>query len=1032
MNKIKNFHFTVYEYLIAYHAVNPSFTFLTRKRDSKKYKKEDGYILVGNDDYATAGLVNRKGANLSSRAISLFFVKTGENSFDVKLDINYNDDLNATDKNALDQLVSRLNLESNDTRQQVAVAQVKDDDTNQLFEYLNRFYPILLNWSESSETKDFLVSKTEFKKLTKKIKPYLKSNQQELPQLILVNLTWNSKDWKEPSVDISNHGYVKEGNVPGESWNFQVDAPWNDEDYLYGYAQFTNEPTIKDNLLLIFYSQGKIVGFYGDAQIGNFTEEAFKNLSGDRALSFVLENKIDGIKEKGFLEDKERIGQIGFTYLQESVTFDVIVEEAIRLNPNQALQLDHLKTWYYSGATPSDTQEDMDELMSALRQLSKQQIKDYFKHLELLKDEFKLNINDERIVFNIAQGNLNFHIGQRYVFNLSFEKTSKIYGVISKNKLNENSEAFKDNPESTYFNYYLENLQNFTVLEDHFIAVKEELDATIKCSRLKFDNPFFREMVFNTPFRNEVYQKLFDSNQSSMINPNTILYGPPGTGKTYLTIAKAVALVDPDFYNINKDDREKIGNRYQELLISNWEKTTGQIAFTTFHQSFTYEDFVEGIKPVMESDDLKYKVEDGILKKMCLLAKGSSSIDELQTDGELSWDENTFEQSLFYKLSLGEAANPEDDIIYEYCINNNLITLGFIREVDLTGKSQSQIREISSDNDRSIAAAQMLNTFVHGLQEDDYIVISKGNRIVRALGKITGGYFYDPNSEIEYAHFRKVEWIFKDQEVPSKEIYRNSLTQRSLYKLDQSLIKKDFFVKSATAINIETDVDQPYILIIDEINRGNVASIFGELITLIETDKRAGAENELSVILPYSKTKFSVPSNLHIIGTMNTADRSIEALDSALRRRFEFIEMLPDYDVIDKELNQMDFEGYQLSAILKIINNRITILIDRDHQIGHSYFLKLKHSADLEKNLKSVFKNKIIPLLQEYFFNDYVKIAMVIGEGFMDKDQYSKVTFATSDGDYASDYDGVVRYEIKKDFEMSKAIMQLMGDTVDE
>lgn len=234
------------------------------------------------------------------------------------------------------------------------------------------------------------------------------------------------------------------------------------------------------------------------------------------------------------------------------------------------------------------------------------------------------------------------------------------------------------------------------------------------------------------------------------------------------------------------------------------------------------------------------------------------------------------------------------------------------------------------------------------------------------------------------------------------------------------------------AIKALNDPDNDYAIFIDEINRGNVASIFGELITLIEADKRAGAPNELSVILPYSKTKFMVPQNLYIIGTMNTADRSIEALDSALRRRFEFIEMLPDYEVIDQVLIHQKFEGYKLSDILKTINERITVLINRDHQIGHSYFLKLKDSEDLEKDLKQVFMNKIIPLLQEYFFNDYIKIAMVIGEGFLDKEKYKNVTFASNDGDYESDYSDATIYEIKKDVDLNKAIKLLMGNQTDD
>src|SRR5690606_5800145 len=161
----------------------------------------------------------------------------------------------------------------------------------------------------------------------------------------------------------------------------------------------------------------------------------------------------------------------------------------------------------------------------------------------------------------------------------------------------------------------------------------------------------------------------------------------------------------------------------------------------------------------------------------------------------------------------------------------------------------------------------------------------------------------------------------------------------------------------------ENDPDNRYAIFIDEINRGNVSAIFGELITLIETDKRKGAKNEMSIKLPYSKKEFSVPSNLDIYGTMNTADRSVEALDTALRRRFEFKEMMPDYTVIQDEM----VADLELSEVLKKINQRIELLIDRDHTIGHSYFV----DVDTPKKLAKAFNNKIVPLLQEYFYGDY-------------------------------------------------------------
>lgn len=211
-------------------------------------------------------------------------------------------------------------------------------------------------------------------------------------------------------------------------------------------------------------------------------------------------------------------------------------------------------------------------------------------------------------------------------------------------------------------------------------------------------------------------------------------------------------------------------------------------------------------------------------------------------------------------------------------------------------------------------------------------------------------------------------------------------------RLDDGEKEVSFEIKDGVfkrlCIKAETDPNNDYAIFIDEINRGNVSAIFGELITLIEEDKRIGGTNEIKVRLPYSKSEFGVPSNLFIIGTMNTADRSVEALDTALRRRFSFTEIMPDSNLLDNIV----FNGFTLGAVLKTINERIEVLLDRDHTIGHSYFLKLK-SGDVE-GLNSVFANNIIPLLQEYFYHDYEKIALILGEGFVKMKENKAVKFA--------------------------------------
>ncbi|MFA5617342.1 MAG: AAA family ATPase [Syntrophorhabdaceae bacterium] len=201
-------------------------------------------------------------------------------------------------------------------------------------------------------------------------------------------------------------------------------------------------------------------------------------------------------------------------------------------------------------------------------------------------------------------------------------------------------------------------------------------------------------------------------------------------------------------------------------------------------------------------------------------------------------------------------------------------------------------------------------------------------------------------------------------------------TKQIVYEIKPGLFKE--IVQKA-----ENDPENDHAIFIDEINRGNIANVFGELITLIENDKRKGCKNELSATLPYSGEEFSVPKNLYIIGTMNTADRSVEVLDTALRRRFSFLEMNPKPELLAEPEYQCD--GIDLETLLKTINARIEKLMDKDYCIGHSYFMTIENKQNPLKELRHIFNNKIIPLLQEYFYGDWGKIMLVLGSAFVEK-----------------------------------------------
>ncbi len=527
-----------------------------------------------------------------------------------------------------------------------------------------------------------------------------------------------------------------------------------------------------------------------------------------------------------------------------------------------------------------------------------------------------------------------------------------------------------------YDNHYYwedENATKFRNIESALASVAKGDSKKIKTIKL-INSPYISvesSRIINelqAGFENLIsrYESIFESKsqqkESIMNIPlNQILYGPPGTGKTYNTVLKAMSIIDnTDYKDVSDEQYKALKTRFDEL------KQAGQIEFVTFHQSYSYEEFVEGIKPNLNDEKLGYVLENGIFKNICDHAKPivTTTIKREPLD---------FSNTKVFKMSLGNTLEKEDDI-YDYCIENNVVSLGW-KDVDFSDCKTSQDFK---DRDDSWGATA-LERFVKWMDIGDIIIISNGNRNFRAIAQVKSDYFYDKNTPISYTHFRKVEWLYKGEDIHYSKINDKIFSQQSIYgyfspskKGQQDYnpdLKTDELNKIITG-EVNKEVSKPHILIIDEINRGDVSKIFGELITLIEEDKRIGNKYQMKTTLPYSKEQFGVPNNLYIIGTMNTADRSIALLDTALRRRFDFEEIMPKPELLRGKV----VEEINLQILLTRINERITDKYDIDHQIGHSYLMGVNTKEQLER----AYKNRILPLLNEYFYNESKTVAEIL------------------------------------------------------
>ncbi|WP_299818071.1 AAA family ATPase [uncultured Pontibacter sp.] len=737
-------------------------------------------------------------------------------------------------------------------------------------------------------------------------------------------------------------------------------------------------------------------------------------------------------------------------------------------------------------------QKDEKEFKDRISKCSIDDLNVFFQVLDFIIDELSL-ADEDNLVFSTGSRQLGFHVGKRYCLNL---KSNSFYFIAPEDYIIPGVEkgGFTGGDNAAYYKN-----TSAQVVQQHINAIVEavqfEIERDNSTERKEYDNAAFRKAAFDKAYRAILFN--FQSSQAKATKTeeqnqndkgtakhtmplNQILYGPPGTGKTYYTKQYALQIIEElteDELKKKYTTREAINKQFQVY------QERKQVEFVTFHQSFSYEDFVEGIKPVLPSEetkeeeeetaltqsgDIAYELLPGIFKNICERAESYVNYEpKSQSDQFKIVIKESFKNARFYKMSVGNTASSDDDEIYQYCLKNDCIALGWGGGINFEGvKNRKEIKDLLDKDglERSKYETTAVKMFVVDMKHGDFVFVSNGNYKIRAIGQVSGGYYFEQDSPVSYRHFRKVKWLVKEVNLPVTEIYKKAFSQQTIYSLNKGLIKQNYF----ESVSITEEFRKNHVLIIDEINRGNVSQIFGELITLIEPDKRAGNIEQLKVILPYSKEDFSVPANLYLLGTMNTADRSVEALDTALRRRFSFKELAPDaalvpsaahlfYNLLwrhkdnnwqsnrykaaeamvlevigtpedlhaekytiwngmkgegeigfdpNKHFVGMEFPGVNPQELFRAINDRIEVLLNRDHCIGHSYFISLARTDDVITELKKIFKDNIIPLLQEYFYGDYGRIGMVLGEGFVKK----KTNGATgrrkfAKGNWGNDYE---------------------------
>lgn len=718
------------------------------------------------------------------------------------------------------------------------------------------------------------------------INNYIKEDK-ELIEIVKQNLDpdcYDDPNYTVLAQDILFQVFDREIGAKKSYWIFQGNPRIFDfetainENILEDWTITAHRDNIKIGDKVILWITGENSGCYALAEITEEPKE--KNISTDDHL---------------WKEKQENTLKAGIKVIHNLVDNPILKSEVEAVPELKSLKIGN------QGTNFSATEEEYNFILNMAEQnnyfekiKSKFDAKDFNSFIELIRKINKtLNIKkgDSRVVYSVRNTKINYIFGARYCINIFANEDKGKFGVIAEEKLSEIGEYYKGPKPQPFYNYF--NSLNLSKNQFNSVvkAIEKEAQVYSKSNYLKYNN---------TDFENYVFQS--SDKVSTMDSPkNIILYGPPGTGKTFA-----------------------LKNEYFPKYTISEQSITPELFFEEQVSNLTWWEAIA----------------------LALLELGTSKVNDII---ENRW--------IAKKAELSESKNVRATLWG----NLQFHTILDSETVKYTQRQTPYIFDKTENKEWDLIESELKEQAPHIYE----ILDSVNNFKSQSKSEIKHYVFTTFHQSFSYEDF--IEGI-----KPVMEEGQELLT----YEIRNGIFKE-------LCLRAQNDPDNRYAIFIDEINRGNISQIFGELITLIEPDKRLGAKNELKVRLPYSKKEFGVPANLDIYGTMNTADRSVEALDTALRRRFSFIEKIPD----SKVLNDSDYKNIDLARLLDTINQRIELLLDKDYQIGHSYFIGIENLDDL----KVVFKDKIIPLLEEYFYGDFGKIGLVLGGSFV----YQKTNQAT-------------------------------------